>query len=115
MKAYLEVEFDPKMMADDADVAEHGGWLETMQYLYTEEGLGIFEDLPKLIAIDTIPTLAEMKELRAKLPKRLHTIEELDKMNSHLDSRTQQYWHAYNEGFLAVLDKIDAAFKEILK
>lgn len=51
MKAIFEVEFNPELMADDADVNAHGGWLKTMQWLFREEGLGIFENDLKLIEV----------------------------------------------------------------
>ena len=52
MKAIFEVEFDPKFMADESDVAEHGGWLETMQYLYNENDMGIFDNELKLVRVE---------------------------------------------------------------
>lgn len=51
MKAIFEVEFDPDIMADDVSVEEIGGWLAMMQWLYTEEGFGIFENEVKLIEV----------------------------------------------------------------
>ena len=51
MKAVFEVEFDPEIMADDISVEEIGGWLAMMQWLYEQEGLGIFENELKLIEV----------------------------------------------------------------
>ena len=51
MKAIFEVEFDPDIMADDISVEEIGGWLAMMQWLYEQEGLGIFENELKLIEV----------------------------------------------------------------
>lgn len=51
MKAIFEVEFDPEIMADDISVEEIGGWLAMMQWLYEQEGLGIFENELKLIEV----------------------------------------------------------------
>ena len=51
MKAIFEVEFDPDIMADDVSVEEIGGWLAMMQWLYEQEGLGIFENELKLIEV----------------------------------------------------------------
>jgi len=51
MKAIFEVEFDPEIMADQEQVDEIGGWLAMMQYLYTENDLGIFDNDLKLIEV----------------------------------------------------------------
>lgn len=51
MKAIFEVEFDPEIMADDISVDEIGGWLAMMQWLYEQEGLGIFENELKLTEV----------------------------------------------------------------
>lgn len=51
MKAIFEVEFDPELMADDISVEEMGGWLAMMQYLYTENDLGIFDNDLKLVEV----------------------------------------------------------------
>lgn len=51
MKAIFEVEFDPEIMADQEQVDEIGGWLAMMQYLYTENDLGIFDKDLKLIEV----------------------------------------------------------------
>ena len=51
MKAIFEVEFDHEIMADDISVEEIGGWLAMMQWLYEQEGLGIFENELKLIEV----------------------------------------------------------------
>lgn len=47
-----------------------------------------------------------IKEL---IPKPKYTIEELDEANKQLDSRTQQYWHAYNVGYITALQKAEDA------
>lgn len=39
MKAIFEVEFDPKLMADDESVKEMGGWLEMMKWLIKENSV----------------------------------------------------------------------------
>lgn len=51
MKAIFEVEFDPSFMADQEQVDEMGGWFAMMQYLYTENDLGIFENDLKLVEV----------------------------------------------------------------
>lgn len=51
MKAIFEVEFDPETMEDEDQVKEMGGWLAMMQWLYGEEGFGIFENEVKLIEV----------------------------------------------------------------
>lgn len=51
MKAIFEVEFDPEIMADQEQVDTMGGWLAMMQYLYTENDLGIFDNDLKLVEV----------------------------------------------------------------
>lgn len=57
-KAILEVEFDPKMMADEDDVVEsfEGSWFKLIEYLLKEEGLGIFEQDIKLVDVIEVST-----------------------------------------------------------
>ena len=52
MKAIFEVEFDPNVMADEDEVNEIGGWTETMQWLYLNNGLGIFDKELKLVRVE---------------------------------------------------------------
>lgn len=52
MKAIFEAEFDPNIMADEDQVNEIGGWTETMQWLYLENGLGIFDKELKLVRVE---------------------------------------------------------------
>lgn len=39
------------------------------------------------------------------IPQITSTIEELDKANMHLDSRSQEHWSAYNRGFISAADQ----------
>lgn len=48
-----------------------------------------------------------MMELKRQLIGTPTPIEKLDEMNEHLDSRSKEYWHAYNVGYLAALEKIE--------
>lgn len=52
MKAIFEVEFNPDVMADDDEVNEIGGWTETMQWLYLNNGFGIFDKELKLVRVE---------------------------------------------------------------
>ena len=52
MKAIFEVEFDPNIMADEDEVNAVGGWTEMMQWLYLNEGLGIFDEELKLVRVE---------------------------------------------------------------
>ena len=52
MKAIFEVEFDPHVMANEDDVNEIGGWTETMQWLYLNNGFGIFDEEIKLVKVE---------------------------------------------------------------
>lgn len=51
--AVLEVMFDPDIMFDEVTLEnEFGGdWLKAMQWLYGEEGTGVFYETPKLVEI----------------------------------------------------------------
>ena len=51
MKAIFEVEFDPNVMADEDQVNEIGGWTETMQWLYLNNGFEIFDEEIKLVRV----------------------------------------------------------------
>ena len=52
MKAIFEVEFDPNIMADEDEVNAVGGWTEMMQWLYLNEGFGIFDEDIKLVRVE---------------------------------------------------------------
>ena len=52
MKAIFEVEFDPHLMANEDDVNEIGGWTETMQWLYLNNGFSIFDEEIKLVKVE---------------------------------------------------------------
>lgn len=51
--AVFEVAFDPDMMISEDDLQSeyNGDWLRLMQWLYGNEGMGIFEDIPVLVAV----------------------------------------------------------------
>jgi hypothetical protein len=53
MKAIFEVEFDPDIMVDQETLDEDfgGDWLTFMQWLYAEEGLGIFSEELRLVGV----------------------------------------------------------------
>lgn len=74
---------------------------------YCSTGLATFGTMPN----DDEHLTALMEEIHTLLIVKKYTIEELDKMNEHLDSRQQQYWHAYNVGFLAALQKVEDAIE----
>ena len=44
MKAIFEVKFKKSFMASEAEVKEIGGWFKMIEYLYKEDGLGIFAE-----------------------------------------------------------------------
>lgn len=48
-------------------------------------------------------------ELKRQLIGNPTPIEKLDEMNQHLDSRSKEYWHAHNVGYLAALQKVEDA------
>jgi hypothetical protein len=54
MKAIIEIEFDKETMCtqDTVDKLYNGSWLEVMQYLFKYDGMGIFENDPKLIKVE---------------------------------------------------------------
>lgn len=50
--AVFEVDFDPDMMWDeDSAVKEHGSYLKAMQWLFEQDGMGIFVEEPRLVDI----------------------------------------------------------------
>lgn len=50
--AVLEIEFNPDEMWDEEDaIREHGSYFEAMQWLYDQEGLGMFDEEIKLVDI----------------------------------------------------------------
>lgn len=53
MTAVLEVKFNPDTMWDEDDLNRQfgGSWLKGMQWLYTDEGLGIFNERIRLVGI----------------------------------------------------------------
>ena len=53
MKAILEVEFDKDMMIDQESLDQDfgGDWLKFMQWMFKEDGIGIFEEEIKLIEV----------------------------------------------------------------
>ena len=52
--AVLYAEFDTDVMIDEKDLKEqfNNDWLTFMQYLYNEEGIGIFDELELVNVID---------------------------------------------------------------
>jgi hypothetical protein len=54
MKAIFEVEFDKDMMIDQKTLDDiyNGSWFELIKELYAMEGMGIFENELKLVAIE---------------------------------------------------------------
>lgn len=71
------------------------------------EGAKLFDKAVK------INVRRKVKKYKAQIVKAIpeikHTKEELSEMNSHLDSRSQQYWSAYNDGFIQALSDIRKA------
>jgi hypothetical protein len=53
MKAIFEVDFNLSNMIDNGSLENdfNGDALKFMQWLYNEEGFGIFHELPKLIKV----------------------------------------------------------------
>lgn len=58
-------------------------------------------------AVELIKTFIE----QYLLPKPEHTAEELDKINSHLDSRSRQHYNSYNIGYLKAIDDIKSKLR----
>ena len=54
MKAIFEVEFDHKLMCSPEDLTREyeGSWFKCIQYLFSEEGMGMFENDLKLIKVE---------------------------------------------------------------
>lgn len=52
MTAVFEVDFDPEMMWDhESAIKEHGSYLKAMQWLFENDGMGIFDQEPRLVDI----------------------------------------------------------------
>jgi len=52
MTAVFEIDFDPEDMWDyESAIKEKGSYLKAMQWLYKNDGMGIFEEELKLVEI----------------------------------------------------------------
>lgn len=75
-----------------------------MTLFYEDDLLDLTSHTNKAIA-DVLDRLGET------IPFSNSTSDELDKSNTHLDSRSQQYWSAYNKGYISMSDQTKAAIQ----
>lgn len=70
------------------------------------------ENLVQFIAAHTNKAIADVLDrLGETIPFSNSTSDELDKSNTHLDSRSQQYWSAYNRGYISMSDQTKKAIQ----
>lgn len=70
------------------------------------------DKLETFITSHTNKAIADVLDrLGETIPFSNSTSDELDKSNTHLDSRSQQYWSAYNKGYISMSDQTKQAIE----